>query len=59
VPQATSAVPPHMNNENREEPSRYVSLICIIMDVVHKNAFLLFNLFIGEGKLRIETSGGK
>ena len=37
VPHATSAIPPHMNNQNREEPSRYVSLICIIMGVVHKD----------------------
>ena len=31
-----------MNNENREEPSRYVSVICVIMDVVHMDIYLFF-----------------
>lgn len=32
-----------MNDENREEPSRYVSVICVIMDVVHMDMFLFFD----------------
>jgi len=42
LPHATSTIPPHMNDENREEPSRYVSVICIIMVVVHMDIVLFF-----------------
>ena len=42
LPHATSAIPPHMNNENREEPSRYVSVVCVIMVVFHMDIFLFF-----------------
>jgi len=31
-----------MNNENREEPSRYVSVVCVIMVVFHMDIFLFF-----------------
>jgi len=42
LPHATSTIPPHMNDESREEPSRYVSVICVIMDV-HMDMFLFFD----------------
>jgi hypothetical protein len=49
LPNAPSIIPPYMNNENREETSRYVSLMCIVTAADHQG-YLLFVLATIEAK---------